>query len=747
MAHSLEAEKTRLRNQIRDISEQLKTGKKTPKRLGIKYDQEANDLKVERDRLKAALVEIEGKPKLSDEQRVRIAINAVQKSIEEYERRIRERELTPGKKVSSTPETPELMALRARRQLLMDQYKQMQKDARPIPDPQAAALKAYKTRTAGRIAGLQEMLDTGNFEKSARRVLKMDPEAMKLKANVQKLKEKVEGEILKQKLANRTKVEKGMDYLVKWRRFALLSGTRILGKLASMAAFRAVSDPITELVGLGTKRIPYLSGIAKQAPMYGGGLNVRAEAAALRQFVEKQTWLDLPEILKTGRGELDRLYGTKHKMPPEALQFFGHLHQAFKTPIRRSVFARRLQQLLEWHMKNGYDVSDPLTQATIYDMALLEADRAIFMQPNKISSVFSTITRMAESREDLIGRAGAALSRLLFPFTRVGPNIAMEHTDWIIGIPKAATKLYDIHRGKDKMGPETADYIMRNVNRNVVGLFLFALGYWGIIKAGGYYRRGEKRKQGELKVGELKVGGVNFPYWLFEAPFLGAIQAGATLRNVQEYYSQWNIQHPAEEPKAGAFSEAARETAGGVLERVPFFEEPARMIEAAKTTEGIGKWTTELGESMVIPPDVRRLALSQDMAGEVQIPREQKTPKQILMAATPGQRKKLPLDTKAVQRMPVDKMAELIEKAPPGTIKGPDVALVAKMFENKIKGDWPGLSDSEKKKYLSILTDLASQIKEPPPPTPKQKESLWRQRQQERAPYKFLEGARPRGEQ
>jgi len=681
---SLEGVKTRLRNQISDLNEQLTTGKKTPKKLGIKYDKEAQDLRAERDQLKGALVQIEGKPGLSNEQRVRIALNAVQKSIDEYERRIQESELTPQRKISATPETPELKALRARRQVLVDRYRQMQQDARPIPDPQAAALKAYKTRTLNRISELQEMLKTGDFEKSARRVLKMDPEAMKLRVQVQKIKEQVDMEVRKQKLAARTKVEKGMDYLVKWRRFALLSGTRILGKLSAMVMAREISTPITEMVGSGTKYLPYLRGIAAQAPRYGAGFNVRAEAAALRQYLEKQTWLDIPEILKTGRGELDRLYGKKHDLPPEAMQFFGHLHQAVKTLERRPEFSRSIQHILEWHLKQGHDVSEPLTMATIYDMALLEADRAIFMQPNKISSAFRTVVRMAESRDDLIGRTGAHLLQLLFPFTRVGPNIAMEHTDWIVGIPKAAAKLYSVG-GVKGLTPEAADYVMRNVNRNVVGIFLIALGYYGIVKAGGYYRRGEKRKKGELKPGEIKIGGMNFPYWLFEAPFLGAIQAGATLRNVQNYYSRWNLEHPGKEKKTGAVGEAARETTAGVMERVPFFEEPGRIYEAMKSPTGTTKWTGELAESMAIPPDLRRLALSKDMAGDIQIPREQKTYKQIFQGALPGQRKKLPVDMNRIKQMTPSQLNTILNKAPKGALTGNDRLAIYKTMMNKVK--------------------------------------------------------------
>ena len=139
---SLDAVKTRLKHQITDLEKQIKTGEKTPKRIGIKYDIEALILKEQRDALKAIIEQTEGRPQMSAEQKVKNAISAVEKSIAEYERRIAEKDLVPEKKVSTTPETPALKALRDKRDKLQEQIEQMLKKAQGLGYPDVKRAEA-----------------------------------------------------------------------------------------------------------------------------------------------------------------------------------------------------------------------------------------------------------------------------------------------------------------------------------------------------------------------------------------------------------------------------------------------------------------------------------------------------------------------------------------------------------------------------------------------------------------------------
>lgn len=186
---ALDAIKSRLKNQLFDITKQLATGEKTPKKPGIKYDYEAEVLKQLRDGLKAILVEAEGKPEMSAEQRVKLATSAVEKSIAEYERRIKESELTPPKRESKTPETPALKALRDRRDALKAQYAEMQKAARPEKDPRVAALKRAMDAAENSIKEYERRIQEKDLApKKKESIVKETPELKALRATRDALK-------------------------------------------------------------------------------------------------------------------------------------------------------------------------------------------------------------------------------------------------------------------------------------------------------------------------------------------------------------------------------------------------------------------------------------------------------------------------------------------------------------------------------------------------------------------------------
>lgn len=85
---AMDAVKTRLKNQIADLSKQLETGEKTPKRKGLTYDEEATALRQQRDALKAQLAEIEGKPGMSYEQKLQSFKTRTENKITELEAKI-----------------------------------------------------------------------------------------------------------------------------------------------------------------------------------------------------------------------------------------------------------------------------------------------------------------------------------------------------------------------------------------------------------------------------------------------------------------------------------------------------------------------------------------------------------------------------------------------------------------------------------------------------------------------------------
>ena len=627
---AIDSVKTRLKNEIHDLDQQIAAGKRTHKeKSSIDYDEEAKKLKAIRDGKKRLLDEIDARPPKSEDELQKIH------------------------------------------------------------------LKAYKTRTANRIHDLERKLKTGDFEKKARRALQMDPEALRLKAEAEKIKEAIDTEIRKQELANRTATERGLDWMVKWRRAVILSGSATIGKLTTAASLRQITTPLEELVGGVLSRMPIFSRISDKAPREGGGLNVRAEAEAMRQWFAKTTYMDAWDVIKTGRGELDRMYGKKHDLPPEAIEFFGHVHGALKIMPKRAEFYRSLQKRTEWAIKNGLDVSNPTTQATLFAESYVDANRAIFMQDNAIVTAYRMLINFLRHK-GTGGRAGATALQMLMPIVKIPTNFVAETTSYAAGGAKAIGKLIGA-KGIGNLTPEEADYVMRALKKQGIGLAMLVMGYLLASEIGGYYERGEKRKAGDVKAGGLRILGVDMPKWALHTPIIEVLQIGATLRRVENHYAEYNEKHPDKPQKEHAFAAGLFAGAKGLIEEVPFFEQPVRTGESLKTAESAGKFFGQFGESLIIPPDLRKISKSMDKAGDEQIPREQENFLQILQGSIPGQRKKLPLNMKKVARMQIHQLANIMENAPSYVADELKPAFRKKFRNSK------GLEPGERQRYIEIL--------------------------------------------
>ena len=156
------------------------------------------------------------------------------------------------------------------------------------------------------------------------------PEINALRAENERWKQKFRSGLVRDRLENRTTGEKVQDTFSKWRRGFLLSGVRTIGKLLSAGVQRMAITPIEEAVGAGVQRIA--PGLSK-APREGGGFNTRAEAKALTEgFTTGMKTRG--KHLRTGKSDLDVLYGKPDLMPRSAIDFFGNLHGALKSPTK-----------------------------------------------------------------------------------------------------------------------------------------------------------------------------------------------------------------------------------------------------------------------------------------------------------------------------------------------------------------------------------------------------------------------------
>ena len=457
------------------------------------------------------------------------------------------------------------------------------------------ALKALKTRLKNREKELQGMIDSGNFEKKQRNITELDSEANKLKADVERIKNKVDIEIKKERLKNRTKVEKATDFITTWRRNLLLTGVKVLGKLTAAAAQRTMISPIEEITGSILSKLPILSSIAKKAPREGG-FNAKAEVKAISQWWKKATYEDMREIVKSGKGTLDLLHGKKTDLPPSIFDFFGQMHQALKQPAKRNEYFRSFEKRLAFAEKNGVDISDPMVQATIGTQAYLDANRAIFMQENKITTSYKAAVNTLERAGDS-GKVVAGMLKIILPIVKVPTNFANEITSYSVGGLKA---LLALRNGIKDLTPDQADYVMRNIKKQSLGAAFIALGYFSAASIGGFYQRGDKRDEEDVQAGGLRVLGVDMPKWMTHTPLLEMLQIGATLRRVQDDYEN--------KGKEGTAASVLAVTKG-VVEEVPFARSPEEALKALSSPDNFNKYFRDLGESMINPQLTKEIGL------------------------------------------------------------------------------------------------------------------------------------------
>lgn len=211
LATTLDAIKNRLRNQIADLNKQILTREKAPKKKGVAYDTEALALRTQRDKLRSEVEALEGKREMSDEQRIKLATAAAERSIKEYERRIMEGDLSPQKDGSKTPETPELIALRAERDKLKSDYEKLKDLANPKRSPEEIALERLKKNIRKRMDELNERMRTGNFDKTVRKTVDLDNDALQLTREKEKIIFEYERRAEKARLAKMKWGEKAKD--------------------------------------------------------------------------------------------------------------------------------------------------------------------------------------------------------------------------------------------------------------------------------------------------------------------------------------------------------------------------------------------------------------------------------------------------------------------------------------------------------------------------------------------------------
>lgn len=220
LATSLDAAKNRVKNQIEDLQREIDRLERIDRKgRSVKQDAELTELIERRDAIKAVHEEAFKNDEKATQQKINAAIRAIERSIEEYDRRISEKELEAKKKPSPIA-SAEIAAAKKQLEERKAFFRQMQEDAGIV---EKKRLELAKNRTKARIKELERRIADRDFQKTKPKPLKEDAELLDLQAELLRVNEKFDKEFHKKELENRTKKQKTIDAI--WDAWGL---TRVL---------------------------------------------------------------------------------------------------------------------------------------------------------------------------------------------------------------------------------------------------------------------------------------------------------------------------------------------------------------------------------------------------------------------------------------------------------------------------------------------------------------------------------------
>lgn len=723
---ALDGLKTRWRNEIDDLEFQIATGKKTiAEKTATPLDAEAKELQGRLKQRRQDFQDTFGKTEITPEQRVKNAIAAVQRSTEEYDRRIKENDLFPQKAASKTPETPELRAARAQRDAAKETLKHLQdsdqaniaekaqgaldrqkaalekqiadrsealregaydtkagspanrpaqpeietlkqqleavnkqiKDARKAANPpktrEEIAAQARKTFLKNRIADRETRMAQGNFDSRVPPpVRQLDPTTEALEAAAKAAEDDYQKALLRRKLSGRSNLEKTQAALVQWRRGFLLSGVTTLGKLSAAALERVGITPLEEVAGSVLGHLPIIRDVAARAPREGG-FSVSAEVQALTEGFTKGMQ-DAADTLRTGKSEIDRLYSRQGKVKesdviePAAIEFFGRLHGALKSPVKRAEFARSFAKRMQFAVNHGADQTNPLVQTKVALAAYKDAKRSVFLQDNRAVDMFNGVISQALKPDKITGKptvrglAVAAFLKSALPIVRVPTNLVAEALQYTVGTAIGSGKIARaLKNGVSNLPEEAADSIMRNLKKGSLGLAALTFGYFNPEMFGGFYQPGQKRDPSDVKAGTIRLGGLDIPGYVLHHPLLAPFQIGSTIRRVADAYL-----NAPDGDKSGFWANVAAKSLGiyrsgiGLIEETPFgrvVTDEAKLMAPSTAAEGVGETLKSF-----VPAIVNNVAEATDRGPEGLIKRKPTSVLQNVETAIPGLRQTVP---------------------------------------------------------------------------------------------------------
>jgi hypothetical protein len=469
-------------------------------------------------------------------------------------------------------------------------------------------LKNYKENLQKKLDELEAKIKSGDYSREKKeRPYTPDQEALRLRSKVRRTEKLIDelGYNLDQRRENT--VNKFLDGYIKLHRFFILSRIGTLAKLRAAAMGRQLISPIEEMLGAINKELPGFRKIAERSPRFSKGFKISAEVKASMQHYTKETIADNNQVLKEGHGELDYLFDPRAQKESEMAGFPGRLHAWLKNSTKRAEWQRSFEHIMQWEKENNpeLDINDPAVQERVGKEAYNEAKRSIFMNDNMSVDLYNNVLNFAESKWGVTGKTVATAFRALMPIVKIPTNFALEAIDYsTLGARAIPTVLVSVFKGAESLSPKEADFVMRMMRKGQLGGAMMAIAYFNPSHFGGYYVKGQKRKDGDLKAGDMVICGFKVPHLLQHIPLISSMQAAATLRRTQEDYIG--------KGKNGGMRNGILNAFMGLIENVPFLSAPSELEDALKSDNGFNSYIGQMIKNQVSPGFLQEAAEQTD---------------------------------------------------------------------------------------------------------------------------------------
>jgi hypothetical protein len=400
-------------------------------------------------------------------------------------------------------------------------------------------LDSVKKNLQKSIDEYKRRLEDQDFSKRSKSPVVLDKVAQRLTAEKEAIVKKYKSKLRAVELANRPNIEKAFDFASNVRRFSVLSGVNVLGKLAAYSATKVPTMALGELAGKALK-LPGLRDIASRAPSEGESSLAILSRSVAKGFTKgiEDAW----QTLRTGSSELKKAYSSRIEQGWEWYNIPQTIHEVIKSPLRRIAFETSLAKRMNFAAKHGADTTDPMTQLALAKDAYLDSDRALLLEKNKVADAINGLFKKLEKPSSATGhpthtgKVLATVGRVELPILTVPFNYLKQTLENAFGLITGTVKYRAaVKRGLENLKPEEADAIARHFKYGSIGAGMLLWGFFdgynngGSGTFGGFYQKDEKRRQDQAGVSGARVGGHNISGLFLHNPMISVAQFGHTI--------------------------------------------------------------------------------------------------------------------------------------------------------------------------------------------------------------------------